>query len=366
MEYEIVVGLEIHCELQTKSKIFCGCSTTFGAPENTNICPVCLGLPGTLPVLNKKVVEYAVRAGLALNCEIPKYSKMDRKNYFYPDLPKAYQVSQFDLPIVGKGKVHIKGDGFDKFIGISRIHIEEDAGKLIHTEDATLSDNNRGGVPLIEIVTEPDMRSAEEARAFAEKVKMTLEYAGVSDCKMQEGSLRFDVNLSVRPKGSDKLGVRTELKNLNSFRSLERAIISEAKRHIREIEKGNELVQETRKWDDEKGMSFSLRDKEEAHDYRYFPDPDLVPIVLDDDYIENIRKSIPKMPWERVETYIDEWGISEVDAEILTVDKAMSDYFEETVSFIDDAKTVANWLLGDVSALLKEADIGIDEVKVFS
>ena len=290
MEYEIVIGLEIHSELDTKSKIFCGCSTKFGAEENTQTCPVCLGLPGTLPVLNEKVVQYAVKAGLAMNCEIAEFSKMDRKNYFYPDLPKAYQVSQFDLPICKEGKIFIQGEGFDKDVRLTRIHIEEDAGKLIHDAgEGTLADNNRCGVPLIEIVSEPDMRSAEEARVFVEKVKTTLEYTQVSDCKMQEGSLRFDVNLSVRPMGSSEYGTRTEMKNLNSFRSLERAIEAEAKRQIKEIEKGNRIIQETRKWDDSKGISYSLRSKEEAHDYRYFPDPDLVPVILKKEYMEEMN-----------------------------------------------------------------------------
>lgn len=364
MEYEIVIGLEIHSELQTKSKIFCGCSTEFGADENTQTCPVCLGLPGTLPVLNKKVVEYAVKAGTAMDCEIAHFSKMDRKNYFYPDLPKAYQISQFDLPICGEGKIHIKGEGFDKYVGITRIHIEEDAGKLLHEgSEGTLADNNRCGVPLIEIVTEPDMRSAEEARIFAEKVKATLEYTEVSDCKMQEGSLRFDVNLSVRPIGSTEYGTRTEMKNLNSFRALENAIKSESKRQIKEIEKGNKIIQETRKWDDDKGISFSLRSKEEAHDYRYFPDPDLVPVILEEEFIKSIKDSIPTLPWKRIEKYTLEWNLSQTESQILTSTKQMADFFEETVKHCDDAKSVSNWLLGDLSALLNEAGIEITQVQ---
>lgn len=364
MDYEIVIGLEIHSELDTKSKIFCGCSTKFGAEENTQTCPICMALPGTLPVLNKKVVDYAVTAGIAMNCEIAKYSKFDRKNYFYPDLPKAYQISQFDLPICKDGKLSISGEGFDKEVRINRIHIEEDAGKLIHDAgDGTLADNNRCGVPLIEIVTEPDMRSAEEARAFAEKIKTILEYTEVSDCKMQEGSLRFDVNLSVREVGASEYGTRTEMKNLNSFRSLERAIASESKRQIKEIKKGNKIVQETRKWDDGKELSFSLRSKEEAHDYRYFPDPDLVPIIFTDEGIEEIRKSIPKLPDERINNYTKNWELTVNEAQVITATKQMADFFEESVAFSNDPKSTSNWLMGDVSALLNEGSISITELK---
>ncbi|MFZ7133660.1 MAG: Asp-tRNA(Asn)/Glu-tRNA(Gln) amidotransferase subunit GatB [Eubacteriales bacterium] len=364
MEYEIVIGLEIHSELDTHTKIFCNCSTKFGAEVNTQTCPVCLGLPGVLPVLNKKVVEYAVKAGLALDCDIAHFSKMDRKNYFYPDLPKAYQISQFDLPLCKEGKVEIQGEGFHKDIGITRIHIEEDAGKLIHdTGEGTLADNNRCGIPLIEIVSEPDMRSAEEARVFAEKIKTILEYTEVSDCKMQEGSLRFDVNLSVRPMGSKAYGTRTEMKNLNSFRSLVRAVDSESKRQIKEIEKGNIIIQETRKWDDDKGMSYSLRSKEEAHDYRYFPDPDLVPVILDDTYIGNIKSGMPLLPWKRKKKYMEEWNLAPYDAEILTVSKQIAVFFEETVALCNDAKSACNWLMGDISALLNEASMDISQVK---
>lgn len=364
MDYEIVIGLEIHSELDTKSKIFCGCSTKFGAEENTQTCPICMALPGTLPVLNKKVVDYAVTAGIAMNCEIAKYSKFDRKNYFYPDLPKAYQISQFDLPICKDGKLSISGEGFDKEVRINRIHIEEDAGKLIHDAgDGTLADNNRCGVPLIEIVTEPDMRSAEEARAFAEKIKTILEYTEVSDCKMQEGSLRFDVNLSVREVGASEYGTRTEMKNLNSFRSLERAIASESKRQIKEIKKGNKIVQETRKWDDGKELSFSLRSKEEAHDYRYFPDPDLVPIIFTDEGIEEIRKSIPKLPDERINNYTKNWELTVNEAQVITATKQMADFFEESVAFSNDPKSTSNWLMGDVSALLNEGNVSITELK---
>ncbi|MBF7097259.1 Asp-tRNA(Asn)/Glu-tRNA(Gln) amidotransferase subunit GatB [Alkalibacter mobilis] len=360
MEYEIVIGLEIHSELDTKTKIFCGCSTAFGAEENTQTCPVCLGLPGVLPVLNKKVVEYAVKAGIATNCNIARFSKMDRKNYFYPDLPKAYQISQFDLPICENGSVEIDVDGEKKTIGITRIHIEEDAGKLNHDSTGTYADNNRCGVPLIEIVTEPDMRSAKEARAFAEKIKSILEYTEVSDCKMQEGSLRFDVNLSVRKFG-DPLGTRTEMKNLNSFRALERAVEYEAKRQIFEIEQGNKIIQQTRKWDDDKTESYSLRSKEEAHDYRYFPDPDLVPVVLTEEYISNIERHLPKLPWVRKAEYMEKWNLSDYDAEILVASKEIATFFEKTVDVCNDAKSAANWLMGDISATMNEKGISIEE-----
>ncbi|QSX08063.1 Asp-tRNA(Asn)/Glu-tRNA(Gln) amidotransferase subunit GatB [Alkalibacter rhizosphaerae] len=353
MEYEIVIGLEIHSELDTKSKIFCGCSTAFGGEENTQTCPVCLGLPGVLPVMNKKVVEYAVKAGIATNCTIARFSKMDRKNYFYPDLPKAYQISQFDLPICEHGTVEINVDGVKKNIGITRIHMEEDAGKLIHAAGGTLADNNRCGVPLIEIVTEPDMRSAAEARALAEKIKTILEYTEVSDCKMQEGSLRFDVNLSVRKPG-EPFGTRTEMKNLNSFRALERAVEVESKRQIFEIERGNPIIQQTRKWDDDKGESYALRSKEEAHDYRYFPDPDLVPVVLTEEYIQNIKGSMPILPWVRKVRYMEDYNLSEYDADILVSSRETAEFFEGTVAVCKDAKTAANWLMGDIAATLNE------------
>ncbi len=363
MDYDIVIGMEIHAELATKSKIFCSCSTEFGAEENTHACPVCLGLPGVLPVINEKVVEYAARAGLALNCEIANFSKMDRKNYFYPDLPKAYQTSQFDLPICTGGTVEIDVDGETKPIGITRIHIEEDAGKLLHeSADGTLVDTNRCGVPLIEIVTEPDITSAEEAKIFAEKIRNTLEYTGVSDCKMEEGSIRFDVNLSVKPKGSDTLGTRTEMKNLNSFRALERAIQYEARRQITELKKGHPIIQETRKWDDTKGVSSSLRSKEEAHDYRYFPEPDLVPIVLTDEQIQKFRDELPELPEQKRARYIKEYNLPEYDAGVLTSSKDTARFFEETVALIDKPKAVSNWLMVEIPPHLKEAEITINEL----
>ena len=283
MKYETVIGLEVHVELATKTKIFCSCKNEFGAPPNTHVCPVCLSMPGTLPVLNRTAVEYGVRAGYALGCTIPNFSKMDRKNYVYPDLSKAYQISQFDYPLCTKGELELEVNGQKLMIGITRIHIEEDAGKLVHGSEESFVDYNRGGVPLIEIVTEPDLRSAEEVRVFLETVKANMEYIGVSDCKMQEGSMRCDINISVRPEGSTEYGTRTELKNINSISAAQRAIEAEARRHIEVIEDGEQIVQETRRWDDVKGQTTPMRDKEEAHDYRYFPDPDLVPIYLSDE-----------------------------------------------------------------------------------
>lgn len=364
MNYETVIGLEIHSELSTKSKIFCSCTTEFGGEVNTHCCPICIGMPGTLPVLNEKVVEYAVKAGLATNCEIAKYSKQDRKNYFYPDLPKAYQDSQYDLPLCKNGYIDIEVDGKQKRVGITRIHIEEDAGKLLHDQwgSGSLVDLNRCGVPLIEIVTEPDMRSAEEAKAVLEKIKSILEYIEVSDCKMQEGSLRCDVNLSIRPEGSDKFGTRTEMKNLNSFRSVVRAVESEAKRHQTEIESGSQIIQETRRWDDEKGMSYSMRSKEEAHDYRYFPDPDLAPIVLSDEYIKKIKDSLPELPDVKMKRYIDEYGIPEYDAGLITSSKVLAGFFEEAAKASGNAKLVSNWMMGDMMKIIKEKNIEYAEI----
>ncbi len=364
MEYEIVIGLEVHSELSTKSKIYCSCTTEFGGEPNTHCCPVCTGMPGVLPVLNKKVVEYAVKAGLATNCEIAEFSKQDRKNYFYPDLPKAYQVSQYDLPICKNGYIDIEVNGEVKRIGLTRIHIEEDAGKLVHDEweTGTLVDYNRCGVPLIEIVSEPDMRSAEEAKLFLEKLKAILEYTGVSDCKMQEGSLRADVNLSVRPKGQKEFGTRTEMKNLNSFRAIIRAIEGETQRQIREIESGGVIIQETRRWDDNKGMSYAMRSKEEAHDYRYFPEPDLVPIVLEKEWIEGVRAALPELPEARKKRYVNDFGLPEYDADILTTSKVLADFFEEAVSKSNNAKLVSNWIMGDLMRRLKEKEMEVEAV----
>lgn len=364
MDYEIVIGLEVHAELATKSKIYCSCTTAFGGEENTHCCPICTGMPGVLPVLNEKVVEYAVRAGLSTNCEIAEFSKQDRKNYFYPDLPKAYQTSQYDLPLCKNGYIDINVNGTEKRIGITRIHIEEDAGKLMHDEweTGTLVDYNRCGVPLVEIVSEPDMRSAEEAKVFLEKLKAILEYTGVSDCKMQEGSLRADVNLSVRPRGQKEFGTRTEMKNLNSFRAIVRAVESEANRQINELESGGVIVQETRRWDDNKGISYAMRSKEEAHDYRYFPEPDLAPIVLEKDWIDAVRKSLPELPEARKERYIKEFGLPEYDASILTGSKLFADFFEEAVEKCSNVKAVSNWIMGDLMRILKERDMEADKI----
>jgi aspartyl-tRNA(Asn)/glutamyl-tRNA(Gln) amidotransferase subunit B len=364
MEYEMVIGLEVHVELSTKSKIYCSCTTEFGGEANTHTCPICTGMPGVLPVLNKKVVEYAVKAGLATNCTISEYSKQDRKNYFYPDLPKAYQTSQYDLPLCEKGYVDIDFDGNQKRIGITRIHIEEDAGKLIHDESnsGSLIDYNRSGVPLIEIVTEPDIRSAEEARVFLESLKAILQYIDVSDCKMQEGSLRADVNLSVRPKGQKQFGTRTEMKNLNSFRSVIRAIEGERTRQIEVIEDGGNIAQETRRWDDSKGVSYSMRSKEEAHDYRYFPEPDLMPIVVDEKWKEEIRASLPELPCARKKRYIEQFGLPEYDASMLTGSKALADFFEQSVMKNNNAKAVSNWIMGDLLRILKEKGMDVEDI----
>jgi aspartyl-tRNA(Asn)/glutamyl-tRNA(Gln) amidotransferase subunit B len=356
MEYEVVIGIEVHAELSTKTKIYCGCTTKFGGSPNTHCCPICTGMPGALPVLNEKAVEYAVRAGLATSCDIANVSKQDRKNYFYPDLPKAYQISQFDMPLCSKGKVEIEVNGNKKTIGITRIHIEEDAGKLVHDNytGGTLVDLNRAGVPLIEIVSEPDIRSAEEAVAYVEKLKGILEYIDISDCKMQEGSLRADVNLSIRPKGQEKFGTRTETKNLNSFRAIARSIEYEIQRQIEEVEAGREIIQETRRWDDLAGSGYAMRSKEEAHDYRYFPEPDLLPINLSNEYIENIKKLLPELPESRKARYISEYGLPEYDSNIITSSKHLSNLFEEATNVCGNAKAVSNWIMGDIIRVAKE------------
>lgn len=362
MVFETVIGLEIHAELSTKSKIYCSCSTEFGADVNTQTCPICTGMPGVLPVLNKKVVEYAIMAGLAMNCHITEYGKQDRKNYFYPDLPKAYQTSQYDLPICQKGYLDIEVEGKTRRIGITRIHIEEDAGKLIHDNFRGVSfvDYNRAGVPLIEIVTEPDIRSAEEARVFLEKVKSILEYTGVSDCKMQEGSLRCDINLSVRPLGQKEYGTRTEMKNINSFSAVVRAIESERKRQISLLTSGQEVVQATRRWDGEKGVSYEMRSKEEAHDYRYFPEPDLVPIVIDSEWVERVKNSLPELPDEKKRRYVEELGLPDYDAAFITASRKLADYFEKVVEFGAPPKVASNWIMGDITKELN--DRGIEEI----
>ena len=370
MKYTTVIGLEVHSELKTKSKAFCSCSTEFGGEPNTHVCPVCLGMPGALPVLNKQVVEFAIRAGLAVDCEIKKFNKFDRKNYFYPDLSKNYQISQFDKPICEGGHIDIEVDGQTKRIGITRIHMEEDAGKLIHsgatikTSDSSAVDYNRAGVPLIEIVSEPDMRSSAEARAYLEKLKAILEYTEVSDCKMQEGSLRCDANISVMPEGATEFGTRAEIKNLNSFRALERAIEYEIQRQIQLVEDGGTVVQETRTWDDGKGVTLSMRSKEEAHDYRYFPEPDLVPVEIDDAWIARVKSELPELPAARKARLMQEKGLVDYDAENIVSTKAMAEYFDEAAKHTEDSKGIANWLLGDVSAYLNSENIAIEQFPI--
>jgi len=355
-QYEMVIGLEVHVELDTNTKIFCGCSTKFGASPNTQTCPVCMGLPGSLPVLNKKVVDYAVKAGIATNCSITPRGKQDRKNYFYPDLAKAYQVSQYDLPLCHDGYIEIEEENENYKIGITRIHIEEDAGKLIHTDGGSLIDYNRAGVPLIEIVSEPDIRSAAQAKAYLQKLRSIIMYAGISDCKMNEGSFRCDVNLSVREKGSEILGTRTEMKNLNSFSFIVKAIESEFKRQIEVIESGDEVIQETRRWDPELGKSFSMRTKEDAHDYRYFPDPDLAPIVITKEKLKEIKDSIEVLPDQRKKTYMDSYGLTAYEADKLVSEKFIADFYEEAVKE-GSSKLVANLMLSEVFRLLgKEED----------
>ena len=358
-DYEVIIGLEVHAELSTKTKIFCSCPTKFGAAPNTQTCPICMAMPGTLPVLNEKVVEYAVKAGLATNCEISRNSKNDRKNYFYPDLPKAYQISQYDKPLCEHGYVEIDTKEGKKKIRLTRIHIEEDAGKLNHDEFAggSLVDLNRAGVPLIEIVSEPDLRGSEEVEAYLRKLKSILEYIEVSDCKMQEGSFRADVNVSVRKKGDQKLGTRTEMKNMNSFRSITRAIEYEVDRQIDVIEDGGEVEQETLRWDDVSGKTFPMRDKEDAQDYRYFPDPDLVAIKLSEEYIENIKKSLPELPESRKERYLKEYQLSEKDANIITSSKYLSDLFEGAIKVCNNPKAVNNWIISDISRILNETEM---------
>lgn len=364
MKYETVMGLEVHVEMSTKTKIFCGCKNEFGGEPNTHVCPICLAMPGMLPVLNEEAVEYGVRAGLALNCDIPNYSKLDRKGYFYPDLPKAYQISQFDLPLCGKGEVEVETEEGLHTIGITRIHIEEDAGKLIHYGDSSEVDYNRGGVPLMEIVTEPDFRTVGQVRAFLEMVKATMEYVDVSDCKMEQGSLRCDVNISVRPEGSDELGVRTEMKNLNSFSAVGRAIEYEAKRHVEVLEDGGVLVQETRRWDEGSGKSYSMRDKEEAHDYRYFPDPDLVPVYLTDERIAGIKAALPELPVAKRKRYVEQYGLPEYDANQLTMSRYTAKLFEDSVAAGGEPKAVSNYIMVELARLMNGAGMEPEDIPV--
>lgn len=364
-EYETVIGLEVHVELATKTKIFCGCSTAFGGRPNSHTCPVCTGMPGSLPVLNKKVLEYAVAVGLATNCEITRYCKFDRKNYFYPDNPQNYQISQLYLPICRNGYVEIETESGGKKVGIHEIHMEEDAGKLIHDEweDCTLVDYNRSGVPLIEIVSEPDMRSAEEVIAYLEKLRLIIQYLGASDCKLQEGSMRADVNLSVREVGAEEFGTRTEMKNLNSFRAIARAIEGEKNRQIDLLESGEAVIQETRRWDDAKETSYAMRSKEDAQDYRYFPDPDLTPIFVSDEFLEEIKGKQPEFRTEKMKRYKEEFDIPEYDIEIITGSKHMADIFEATVALGAQPKKVSNWLMGETLRLLKEKELDAEDIR---
>ena len=363
-QYETVIGLEVHVELATKTKIFCSCSTRFGGEPNTHTCPVCTGMPGSLPVLNKQVVEYAVAVGLATNCTITQNCKFDRKNYFYPDNPQNYQISQLYLPICRNGHVDIETAEGPKSIGIHEIHMEEDAGKLIHDEwdDCTLVDFNRSGVPLIEIVSEPDMRSAEEVIAYLEKLRLIIQYLGASDCKLQEGSMRADVNLSVREAGTEKFGTRTEMKNLNSFKAIARAIEGERERQIAILEDGGQVIQETRRWDDNKECSYAMRSKEDAQDYRYFPEPDLVPVVISDEWLAEIKARQPELRDEKRLRYKEEYGIPEYDIDILTSEKKLADIFEETIALGCKPKEVSNWLMVETMRLLKEADMDASDL----
>lgn len=365
-QYETVIGLEVHVELATKTKIFCGCSTEFGGAPNSHTCPVCTGMPGSLPVLNKQVVEYAMAVGLATNCKINQYCKFDRKNYFYPDNPQNYQISQLYLPICHDGGIEIETEkGGKKVIGIHEIHMEEDAGKLIHDEwdDCSLVDYNRSGVPLIEIVSEPDMRSAEEVIAYLDKLRLIIQYLGASDCKLQEGSMRADVNLSVREVGAEKFGTRTEMKNLNSFKAIARAIEAEQNRQIDLLEEGKQVVQETRRWDDNNGYSYAMRSKEDAQDYRYFPEPDLVPIVISDEWLQATKENQPELRDEKMTRYKEEYDIPEYDIAIITNSKHMADIFEETVAICKNPKKVSNWLMVETMRLLKEHNMDPEDIK---
>lgn len=369
MVYESVIGLEVHAQLKTKSKIFCACSTQFGSKPNQNTCPICLGMPGVLPVLNREVVNYTVKMGLSTNCTIAPFSRFARKNYFYPDLPKGYQISQYELPLCQNGYVNINLNGNSKKIGITRIHIEEDAGKLIHGEnlgepDSSYIDFNRTGVPLIEIVSEPEISTPEEAREYLLKIKEILEYLGICDCNMEEGSLRCDANISLRPEGQTELGTKAELKNMNSFKNVQRGIEYEIKRQTHILNSGDKVIQETLLWDAEKNETVSMRSKEEAHDYRYFPDPDLTPLVISDQWIENIRKEIPELPDEKRNRFIEQYKIPEYDAVVLTASRPLADYFERCVELFPQAKTVSNWVMGEILRYLKNDNKEITDCPV--
>jgi aspartyl-tRNA(Asn)/glutamyl-tRNA(Gln) amidotransferase subunit B len=365
MKYETVIGLEVHVQMATESKIFCGCSNKFGSEPNTNVCPVCLGMPGVLPVLNDKVVDFTVRAGLALNCQIREKSVFARKNYFYPDLPKAYQISQYELPICEHGHIDIElEDGTTKRIGITRIHIEEDAGKLVHTSDGSCVDLNRTGTPLMEIVSEPDLRSAEEAKSYLQKLRTILKYVEVSDCNMEEGSMRCDANVSIRPAGQEKLGTRAEVKNVNSFRNVERAIKYEEKRQAKLLDEGKSVVQETRLFNADTGVTASMRGKEDAHDYRYFPDPDLVPLVLESKFIDDIRSALPELPDARMARFQDVFGLPAYDAAFLTSEKSYADFFEAAVGAHNNPKGVSNMIMTELMRHVNEKQCTISEAGI--
>jgi len=378
MKYEPVIGLEVHVQLNTKSKMFCSCSTEFGAEPNKNTCPICLGMPGVLPVINREAVNLTIKTALAMNCNIVSFNRFARKNYFYPDLPKGYQISQYELPLAKGGNIEIVINGDVKRIGLTRIHIEEDAGKLIHGEnlgdrDSSYVDINRAGVPLMEIVSEPDIRSPEEAKEYMTRLKSILEYIEVSDCNMEEGSLRCDANVSVRPVGSKVFGTKAEVKNMNSFRFLQKALEYEIKRQIDTLEEGGKIVQETRLFNPDKGITVSMRSKEEAHDYRYFPDPDLVPIEIDNKWIEDIRATLPELPDAKRERFVKEYGLPEYDAEVLTTSKAIANYFEDCIKLYNQppdkgtqgqAKTISNWVMGEVLRTLKDEGLTIEKYPV--
>ncbi len=370
MKYETVIGLEVHTELKTHSKIFCGCTTEFGGDQNTHVCPVCLGLPGVLPVLNEQVVQYAIKVGLALNCEILPFSKFDRKNYYYPDLPKNFQTSQYDLPICLNGYLDIEVEGQTRRIRITRIHMEEDAGKLVHSGDTISSsdssnvDYNRTGVPLLEIVSEPDIRSGAEAKAYVEKLRSILKYLDVSDCRMEEGSLRCDANISVRLMGETKLGTKAEIKNMNSLTGVQKGIEYEALRQAELIEDGGTVVQETRTWDESKGITLSMRKKEKENDYRYFPEPDLMPIVIPPEEVEKVRQTLPELPDAKMKRFMEDYGLSAEDSSILTSLRETADYLDATIAAGADAKTAANWMLGDLAKMINENNLTFAESKV--
>ncbi len=364
MEYEAVIGLEVHIQLLTKTKIFCSCSTDFGANPNTHVCPVCLGMPGVLPVLNKQVVEYAIKLGEALNCKINRFSRFARKNYFYPDLPKGYQISQYELPILEGGYVEIFIDGEYKKIALERIHMEEDAGKTIHKADGSYVDLNRAGVPLLEMVSMPVMHTPQEASEYLRTIRRIVRYLGICDGNMEEGSMRCDANISIRPKGETKLGTKAELKNMNSFKHVEKALEYEIERQIAAIESGEKIVQETRLWDEKVGITKSMRSKEEAFEYRYFPDPDLVPILIDDEWIERVKKDIPELPKEKAERFIKEYGLKDEDAKILTDEKALADYFEKAAKDSKNPKSVSNWILSELLGHLNRDGKSIEDTLI--